>query len=132
MTPEMILSHRFTSATNQINVYFFDDRYRYTVETDRGIEYREVVMYTPMTAISLLETVIELDIINHPYQAAQYTGKCIRCSSHSMAAPRKEFNLAVLCKRCFKATSNPSKSPSATWYTINEDGSKGSVIKDDT
>lgn len=57
--------------------------------------------------------------------------RCIRCSKRSMdTRTRKDLNSCLMCDRCHQATiSVDPEDPSVTFYGINEDGSKGSVIK---
>lgn len=127
--------HNFEYDGNKIAVYYFEDRYRYTVTTDKGIEYRELgpdptgLLFT-MPTLNVLETFIIQDINVHPYGDQQFKFKCVRCSAHR-GSPRKQYNLAPMCDRCFNATTNCDEDDkSLTWYGINEDGSKGSCIKE--
>ena len=132
----MIFSMHFNDAySHKVSLYWYEDRYRYTVTTDKGIEYRETAILphpvkndTPETRNRLM-WFIQNDIMKHPYGDVQYNSKCIRCSK-SHAAPRKEFNLAPLCNRCAAAMSDISNTAGNTEYFINEDGSKGSVVKE--
>jgi len=111
-----------------ITAYWFNDRYRYTVNTESGIEYREVI--TPaVNSANALETLLDHDISKFPYKEPQRSGKCIRCSKHH-GAPRKEYNLASICDRCYRVMVSDTKANTASvFYMINEDGSKGSAMK---
>lgn len=134
-----LIKHHFIYENNKVDVYFFEDRYRYTVTTDKGIEYRELVD-NPDTPILvtinddlILESYIVNDMYRFPYQAPQMTNKCVRCSNR-LGSPRKQYNLANMCERCYKAMSenaDTSNTAGMVWYTINEDGSKGPVIKEE-
>jgi ribosomal protein S14 len=132
----IIPKHHYTNRDgNLVSVYWYEDRYRYTVSTCMGIEYRELgpdpeglLQTIPNTDV--LETYMDWDTFHHVYHEHQLKAKCIRCSKHH-GAPRKEYNLASLCNRCYAAMNDTSVSEAHVWYTINEDGSKGSVIKQD-
>jgi len=124
-----ITTHHFEYCGNKVSVYWYEDRYRYTVETKRGIEYREMndkfnLIYTKED----LELAIKVDISVYPYEDNQYKAKCIRCSK-PFGAPRKKYNLAPICNRCFAAMDDIYGS-GTVFYEINTDGSKGSVIKE--
>ena len=132
----IIEKHHFVNSSgNKVACYYYEDRYRYSVTTDKGIEYRELVVdpsgiLETMPDTKTLEAFLEYDIIDRPYNEPQMTNKCIRCSSR-LGSPRKEYNLAVLCARCFSCMSDTSNvGAGSTFYGINEDGSKGSVIKE--
>ena len=118
-------SHFITPTGDNISVYWFEDRYRYTVNS---IEYREVIMDPCYTNEKLHELVLN-DIRNYPYQSQQLKSRCIRCSKQH-GVPRKEYNLAPICNRCRSAMNDTSVSGASVFYEINQDGSKGSVIKD--
>ncbi len=123
-----ILKHRFLNWTgNEIVVYWFEDRYRYTVSTSAGIEYRERCWLYPFENYDELERIINEDIVDNPYGEQQFKAKCIRCSKWE-GAPRKLHNLASICNRCYEAM-NDTYGDGTVFYSINEDGSKGSVIK---
>lgn len=127
--------HHYTNPEGyKVDVYWYEDRYRYTVSADNGdIEYREL----GPDATGLIETIPDLNtlevFLNHdrlrfPYEYNQLKAKCIRCSK-PFGAPRKEYNLAPICNRCFNAM-NSNYESGTVFYEINPDGSKGNVIKD--
>jgi hypothetical protein len=128
-----LINHHFLSLSgNKIAAYWYEDRYRYTVSTDYGIEYRELCWLYPLKQ-SDLERLIHEDIWSNPYSEHQLKAKCIRCSK-PFGAPRKEYNLAPICNRCYSAmeeANDTSLSDAHVFYEINPDGSKGSVIKQD-
>lgn len=113
-----------------IRAYYYDDRYRYTRNTDKGIEYREVVSELISSDYELQRLLLQ-DIHNHPYDQQQFSCKCIRCSK-PYGAPRKEYNLAPICNRCYNAmleSTDTISTPGIVFYEINADGSKGNVLK---
>ncbi len=126
-----INKHKFIYCNNEITVYRYEDRYRYTVKTNKGIEYREMMdKFNLIYTTEDLELAIKVDISVYPYEEPQYKGKCIRCSKWH-GAPRKKYNLAPICNRCFEAMEKTDIYGSGTvFYEINQDGSKGPVIKD--
>ena len=124
----------FTYDKTDVNVYIYGDRYRYTVKTPKSIEYREL-LFTEFGADAPVDDptiFIIQDIEGHPYSDVQYKSKCIRCSKPH-GVPRKEYNLAPICNRCYSVMEKDSDicsvSSGFTEYYINEDGSKGSVVK---
>lgn len=135
----MITTHHFINQDkNKVDVYWYEDRYRYCVNTDKGIEYRELSGYLvdTITDTKTLESWIYQDMSDNPYGPPQMTNKCIRCSNRH-GAPRKTHNLASICERCYKIctnemneTADTSNTAGRVWYSINEDGSKGTVIKE--
>ena len=130
----MIFRHSFTYSHNPVEVYWFEDRYRYTVKPIKGMEYRELKPEEvgndgPFISVHEVELFIAQDIEEYPYGDTQYKAKCIRCSKPH-GAPRKEYNLAPLCHRCFEAMNDTSNVVGNVEYIINEDGSKGSVVKE--
>jgi hypothetical protein len=134
-----ILKHHFINEEgNHISAYWYKDRYRYTVNTPKGIEYREITISPdielicgPVDSIEGLESLLNEDSKLWPYREQQLKTKCIRCSKHH-GAPRKEYNLAPICNRCLEAMeeTNDTYSSGTVFYSINEDGSKGPVIKE--
>jgi len=124
----MILKHKFyLMGVEIVQVYWYEDRYRYVVNQLHSIEYRELVC-EQQTSEQELQKMILQDIYDHPYGEQQLKTRCIRCSKWH-GAPRKEYNLAPICNRCFTAMNDISVSDAFVWYEINPDGSKGSVIK---
>lgn len=129
----MITKHHFEYKGNKVDVYWYENRYRYCVHTDKGIEYRELEG-EPSYNIFILQQKLIGDMYYNKYHAPQMSSKCIRCSKHE-GAPRKNFNLAPICERCYKVmeeTTDTNNTTGNTWYEINPDGSKGSVIKEIT
>ena len=127
----MILKHHFTNWHGEkVSAYWYDDRYRYTVTTDKGIEYRERVWLYPFESYTELERILNEDIVDNPYGDQQLKSKCIRCSKWH-GSPRKEYNLAPICNRCEIAMHDTSNVAGNTEYEINSDGSKGNVIRTD-
>jgi hypothetical protein len=129
----IIQKHHFTNAAgHKVAVYWYEDRYRYTITTERGIEYREMFNILDLIqSVEDLEMAVEAMSVEFPYGEQQYKSKCIRCSKHN-GAPRLYYNSAPICNRCYSAmeqTDDISVSDAHVWYSINEDGSKGSVIK---
>ena len=128
----MIISkHHFEFEGNKVDVYWYEDRYRYTVHTSNGIEYREMGpdptgLIETMPNTNVLETFLINQILTIPYGEYQLKAKCIRCSKPN-GAPRLFYNLAPICNRCFEAMESGLQGN--TEYEINPDGSKGSVIK---
>ena len=123
----MITKHHFVDNNgNKVSVYAYEGTYRYTVDTPSGIEYREIRV-SPFSymvnTIESLEGCINEDIFLWPYGEQQLKAKCIRCSK-PYGAPRKEYNLAPICNRCYDAMDDGNVE-----YLINEDGSKGSIVK---
>ena len=131
-----ILKHHFTNRDgNLVSAYWYEDRYRYTVSTCMGIEYRECmcnlddfIVKADLGSIEFIEGLLNEDILLWTYHEHQLKAKCIRCSKHC-GAPRKEYNLASICNRCYAAMNDTLVSEAHVWYEINPDGSKGSVIK---
>lgn len=129
-----ILKHHFTNRDgNLVSAYWYEDRYRYAVSTCMGIEYRELGpdpegLLQTIPSTDVLETYIDWDTFQHVYHDHQMKAKCIRCSKHH-GAPRKEYNLASICNRCYSSMRDISNTAGNTEYEINPDGSKGSVIK---
>jgi hypothetical protein len=129
-----ILKHHFEWNYKKISAYWFENRYRYTVSdmtnSTNGIEYREMYWLYPLEQTELERLLVE-DIIDHDYGVQQLSPKCIRCSKHH-GAPRKEYNLAPICNRCYSVMDKTHDiyGSGTVFYSINEDGSKGSVIKD--
>ena len=131
----MIIKHHFiTESGESVSVYHYENNiYRYQVVTPKGIEYREIEDIFELIGDStvILEVSIKEQRNLMPYGPAQLSAKCIRCSKHH-GAPRKEYNLASICERCYKVMCKTDDTINATgivWYLINDDGSKGSVIK---
>jgi len=123
----MITRHRFyLLGVEIVQVYWYEDRYRYIVNQLRSIEYRELVC-EQQSSTRKLEELISKDICDHPYGEQQLKAKCIRCSK-PYGAPRKEYNLASICNRCYDAMNNEYGAGNVE-YLINDDGSKGSVVK---
>ena len=110
----------------KVSAYYYEDRYRYTVSTKLGIEYREVVS-TLLSSEYALQKLLLQDINNTPYNSYQYSARCIRCSKHH-GSPRKQFNLAPICPRCFSAMTDTNNMGN-TEYEITPEGSKGNVVK---
>lgn len=57
--------------------------------------------------------------------------KCVRCGRPG-SENRLDLNNAHMCDRCYDATKNCDENcpvEGQVWYYINEDGSKGSLIK---
>lgn len=126
----MIVKHRFyLLGVEIVQVYWYEDRYRYVVNQLRSIEYRELVC-EQLSSEEELQKRITKDIADHPYTEVHLNSKCIRCSKHE-GVPRKLFNLAPICPRCFDAMTDTNNTAGNTWYEINENGSKGNVIKTD-
>ena len=135
----IIQKHNYTNKDgNLVSVYWYEDRYRYTVNTNKGIEYRELGpgnngLLETIPDTKTLEVFINWDTEHNIYYEHQLKAKCIRCSKHH-GAPRKEYNLASICNRCFAAMGQTndivySEGNGMVFYEINLDGSKGSVIK---
>ena len=123
----MITKHRFyLLGVEIVQVYWYEDRYRYIVNQLRSLEYRELVC-EQQSSTEKLERLINQDICDYPYGEQQLKAKCIRCSK-PYGAPRKEYNLAPICNRCYDAMESNYGSGN-TEYEINLDGSKGSVVK---
>jgi hypothetical protein len=123
--------HYINCDGNKVSVYWYEDRYRYTIDTDFCIEYRELgqaPFVEGLYSTGELELLIQEDVVNNPYGEQQLKSKCIRCSKHH-GAPRREYNLAPICNRCFNAL-NDNYGSGTVFYSINPDGSKGSVIKE--
>ena len=125
-----IPKHHYTNKDgHKVSVYWYEDRYRYTITTERGVEYREMFNILDLIqSVEDLEMAVEAMSVEFPYGEQQYKSKCIRCSKHS-GAPRLIYNSAPICNRCFEAMDDTSLSEAHVWYEINPDGSKGSVIK---
>lgn len=123
----MITKHHFNDNNgNRVSVYAYEGKYRYTVDTPYGIEYREIrtsFAWNLIDSIEALEACLNEDILLWPYGEQQLKLKCIRCSKHH-GAPRKDYNLAPICNRCYEAMEDGNVE-----YSINTDGSKGSVVK---
>ena len=128
----MIVKHHFTTeAGERVSVYQFAGNYRYQVVTDNGIEYRELddIFGLIGDSTTILEAAIKEQRILIPYGHPQLSAKCIRCSKHH-GFPRRMFNHASICARCYDVMVN-NYTGGNTWYQINPDGSKGSVIKEE-
>jgi hypothetical protein len=132
----VIIKHHFTTELNEkVSVYLFEDKYRYQVVTDKGIEYRELydILGIIGDSVETLEQAIKEQRLAIPYGPPQMSAKCIRCSKWH-GSPRKEYNLASICERCYKVmeqTDDTNNTTGNTWYGINDDGSKGPVIKEE-
>ncbi len=130
----VFVKHSFTFENHQVTAYWYEDRYRYTVFTENGIEYREMQPSENLQDIKdfeTLEAILINDIKDNPYGSTQFSNKCVRCSKQT-AFPRKQYNLAPLCNRCYDILLDCEKNKDFTgfntFYSINDDGSKGSLI----
>ena len=123
-------SHHFKYKENKIDIYWYEDRYRYVVNKENIIEYREFgpsYLLETIPSLEVLQSFIISDMHHFIYNEQQLSAKCIRCSKWH-GSPRKDFNLAPICNRCFGAMTDTINAGN-TEYEIKPDGSKGNVIK---